>query len=63
MYGRLVKRLKWAVSEVRRVSCVRERVAYVTLGSRLSGTEVNRCDVRRVGYVGDRLVNVAAYMT
>lgn len=25
--GRLVKRLKWAVSEVRRVSCVRERVA------------------------------------
>lgn len=35
-----------------------ERVAYVTLGSRLSGTEGNRCDVRRVGYVGERLANV-----
>lgn len=35
-----------------------ERVAYVTLGSRLSGMEGNRCDVRRVGYVGERLANV-----
>lgn len=35
-----------------------ERVAYETLGSRLSGTEGSRCDVMRVGREGRRVANV-----